>query len=76
MGGKFWSIFFGLGFALIIVTAWMPECFLSQWQCWVGGVIGLGIVFGVISYQGYRIDKLEEKIEELEDRLKKYESSN
>ena len=70
MGGKFWSIFFGLGFALLIVTAFMPEGFLVQWQYWVGGVIGLGIVFGVVSYQGYRIDKLEEKIKELENKIK------
>lgn len=70
MGGKFWSIFFGLGFALLIVTAFMPNrvC-IEQWQWWIGGVIGLGIVFGVVSYQGYRIDKLEEKIKELENKI-------
>ena len=70
MGGKFWSIFFGLGFALIIVTAWMPEVFLSQWQCWVGGVIGLGIVFGMVGYHESKISELENKIKELENKIK------
>ena len=71
MGGKFWGILFGLMTAFIVVTAFMPNrvC-IEQWQWWIGGVVGLGIVFGMVGYHESKISELENKIKELENKLK------
>lgn len=70
MGDKIWSILFGLMTTFIVVTAFMPNrvC-IEQWQWWVGGVIGLGVVSGMVGYHESKISKLEDKIKELEDKI-------
>ena len=72
MGDKIWGILFGLMTAFIVVTAFMPDrvC-IEQWQWWIGGGVGLGIVFGMVGYHEIKISKLEDKIKELENRIKR-----
>ena len=70
MGDKIWSILFGLMTAFAIVTAFMPNTLFEQWQWWVGVVIGLGVVNGMVGYHEGKIKELEDKIKELEDKIK------
>ena len=69
MGDKIWNISLGLMTAFGIVTAFMPNTF-GQWQWWIGGVIGLGVVNGMVVYHEGKINELEDKIKELEDKIK------
>ena len=69
MGKKQWNLLFGLITAFAIVTAFMPDTF-GQWQWWLGGVICLGVVNGMVGYHESNINELEDKIKELENKIK------
>ena len=70
MGEKIWGILFGIMTTFIIVTVFMPNSCIEQWQWWLGGVVGLGIVTGMVGYHESKISELENKIKELENKIK------
>lgn len=70
MGEKLWGMLFGIMTTFIIVTTFMPNTLFEQWQWWIGGVIGLGIVTGMVGYHESKISELENKIKELENKIK------